>query len=71
MSAIQKLIEREQKIKDQLKEVRDDLKSAVEETEIYKAFLDAITETMPDKVPEKAAAANAYKLALTMLTPKE
>jgi len=26
---------------------------------------------MPDKVPDKVAAANAFKLALTMLTKKE
>jgi hypothetical protein len=38
---------------------------------MYKAFLDAIKETMPDEVPDKAAAANAYKLTLTMLTKKE
>jgi hypothetical protein len=33
--------------------------------------LDAIKETMPDKVPEKAAASNAFKLTLAMLTKKE
>jgi len=53
MQTIAKLIDREQKLKEQLKEVREELKDEVEKTEMFKAFLDAINETMPDKVPEK------------------
>lgn len=71
MQTIQKLLKAEQNLKEALKETRENLKAEVEGTELYKAFMSAITETMPDQVPEKAAAANAYKLALMMLTPKE
>jgi regulator of replication initiation timing len=68
---LQKLIDRVGDLKAELKDAQSDLKTAVEETALYKAFLDAIKETLPDQVPEKTAAANAYKLALTMLTKKE
>ena len=33
--------------------------------------LKAIKETSEDKIPEKAAAANAFKITLAMLTKKE
>ena len=68
---LQKLIDRVADLKAELKEVSGDLKEAVEDTPMYKAFLDAIKATSSDKMPEKAAAANAYKLTLTMLTKKE
>lgn len=68
---IEKLVTRVSDLKAELKDTNAALKEAIEETALYKAFLDAIKETMPDKVPEKAAAANAYKLTLTMLTKKE
>ncbi len=68
---LQKLIDRVADLKAELKDVSGELKEAVEETPMYKAFLAAIKETMPDKVPDKAAAANAFKLTLTMLTKKE
>ena len=68
---LQKLIDRVADLKAELKDVSGELKEAVEETPMYKAFLAAIKETSSDKMPEKAAAANAYKLTLTMLTKKE
>ena len=68
---VEKLFNRVNDLKAELKDVNAELKEAVESTALYKAFLDAIKETMPDKVPDKVAAANAFKLALTMLTKKE
>jgi hypothetical protein len=68
---LQRLIDNVNKLKSYLKDAQGELKEAVEETPMYKAFLDAIKETLPDKVPDKVAAANAYKLTLTMLTKKE
>lgn len=68
---LQKLIDRVADLKADLKEATGELKEAVEDTSMYKAFLAAIKETSSDKMPEKAAAANAYKLSLTMLTKKE
>jgi hypothetical protein len=66
-----KLVDRVTVLKADLKEANADLKAEIEATPMYKAFLDAIKETMPDQVPDKVAAANAYKLTLSMLTKKE
>jgi hypothetical protein len=66
-----KLVDRVTVLKADLKEANAELKSEIEATPMYKAFLDAIKETMPDQVPDKVAAANAYKLTLSMLTKKE
>jgi hypothetical protein len=66
-----KLVDRVTNLKADLKEANADLKAEIEATPMYKAFLDAIKETMPDQVPDKVAAANAYKLTLSMLTKKE
>ena len=68
---LNKLLDRVTVLKADLKEASADLKAEIEATPMYKAFLDAIKETMPDKVPDKVAASNAYKLTLTMLTKKE
>lgn len=68
---LQKLIDNVANLKADLKDASADLKAAVEDTAMYKAFLAAIKETSSDKMPEKAAAANAYKLTLTMLTKKD
>ena len=68
---LQKLIDRVADLKAETKDANAELKEAVEETSMYKAFLTAIKETSSDKMPEKAAAANAFKLALAMLTKKE
>ena len=68
---LQKLVDEVANLKVDLKTANADLKAAVEATPMYKAFFDEIKETMPDQVPDKAAAANAYKLTLAMLTKKE
>jgi hypothetical protein len=69
--ALMKALDRVTELKADLKEANAELKEAVEATTMYKAFFDAIKETSEDKIPEKAAAANAYKLTLGMLTKKE
>ena len=69
--ALMKALDRVTEIKADLKDATAELKEAVEATSLYKAFFDAIKETLPDQVPDKAAAANAYKLTLGMLTKKE
>jgi len=68
---LMKALDRVTDLKADLKEANAELKEAVEATTMYKAFLAAINETMPDKVPEKTAAANAFKITLAMLTKKE
>jgi predicted nuclease with TOPRIM domain len=69
--ALMKALDRVAELKADLKEANADLKEAVEETAMYKAFLTAIKETSEDKIPEKAASANAFKITLAMLTKKE
>jgi hypothetical protein len=66
-----KLVDHVTTLKADLKEANAELKAEIEATPMYKAFLDAIKETMPDQVPDKVAAANAYKLTLSMLTKKD
>ena len=68
---LHKMLDRVTVLKADLKEAQADLKAEIEGTAMYKAFLEAIKETSSDKMPEKAAAANAYKLTLTMLTKKD
>jgi len=68
---LMKALDRVNDLKADLKEANAELKEVVEATSLYKAFFDAIKETLPDQVPDKAAAANAYKLTLGMLTKKE
>jgi len=69
--SLQKALDRVTSLKADLKDATAELKEEIEATPLYKAFLDAIKETLPDKVPDKVAAANAYKLTLSMLTKKE
>jgi hypothetical protein len=68
---LMKALDRVTELKADLKEANAELKEAVEATIMYKAFLTAIKETSEDKIPEKAAAANAFKITLAMLTKKE
>jgi hypothetical protein len=69
--SLMKALDRVTDLKADLKEANAELKEAVEGTAMYQAFLKAIKETSEDKIPEKAAAANAFKIALAMLTKKE
>lgn len=67
---MQKALDRVTDLKADLKEANANLKEAVEETTMYKAFLSAIKDTTAN-VPDKVAAANAFKITLSMLTKKE
>ena len=69
--SLMKALDRVTNLKADLKEANADLKEAVEGTTMYQAFLAAIKSTSEDKIPEKAAAANAFKITLAMLTKKE
>jgi len=70
---IQKLVDRVNNIKAELKEANSDLKDALEETSLYQAILSATMEQSTDtvKVPEKAAAAQALKVTLAVYTKKD
>jgi hypothetical protein len=68
---LMKALDRVTDLKADLKDANAELKEAVEATTMYQAFLKAIKETAEDKIPEKAAAANAFKITLAMLTKKE
>ena len=68
---LMKAIDRVAELKADLKEANAELKEAVEGTAMYQAFLKAINETSENKIPGKAAAANAFKITLAMLTKKE
>lgn len=67
---LQKAIDHVADLKAELKDANATLKEEVESTPMYKAFFDAIKETTKD-VPDKVAAANAFKLTLSMLTKKD
>ena len=68
---LMKALDRVTDLKAELKDANAELKEAVESTTMYQAFLKAIKDTAEDKIPEKAAAANAFKITLAMLTKKE
>jgi len=68
---LMKALDRVTDLNVELKDANAELKEAVESTTMYQAFLKAIKETSEDKIPEKAAAANAFKITLAMLTKKE
>ena len=68
---LMKALDRVTDLKADLKEANAELKEAVEATAMYKAFLQAINDTSENKIPGKAAAANAFKITLAMLTKKE
>lgn len=67
---IQKLIEKEQAIKAQLKDLRQDLKEAVEESAYYKNVLET-TSNSDYKPSEKAARAHAMKVAIDHFSPNK
>jgi len=64
MDAIQKLIWREEALKDKMKAVRTALKAALLESDVYKAVLeDTLQDKDGFKVTEKVAKAHALKVA--------
>lgn len=69
MSSIEKLIEKETAIKNTLKELRQDLKEALETSDYYKAVLET-TMGSEYKPSEKAAKAHALKVAVDHFSPK-
>jgi len=70
---IQKLIDKVNALKADLKDANAELKTELEDTNLYKAILNATMEQSTDtvKVPEKAAAAQAFKVTLAVYTKKE
>jgi len=63
---IMRIMERESEAKDKLKAIRDELKDALMETDIYKSVFEATLKQASEKckVPEKVAAAHAIKVVL-------
>jgi hypothetical protein len=71
--SIQKAIDRVTDLKAQLKEANADLKAELEETSLFKAILSATMDQSSEKtkVPEKVAAAQAFKVTLAVYSKKE
>jgi hypothetical protein len=69
---IRTLIEEEIALKNQLKDLRQELKTAIEATQLYQGLLEH-TKDIPDmEVNEKTAKAHAYKVTYeTFAPPKE
>lgn len=64
MDTIQKLIEREEMLKDKIKATRIALKAALLESDVYKAVLEATLEEKDGfTITEKMAKAHALKVA--------
>jgi hypothetical protein len=73
MASLQRALDRVNTLKDDLKEANLELKAELEATTLYKAILAATLEqsTTANKVPEKAAAAQALKVTLAVYNKKE
>jgi len=73
MASLQKALERVNTLKAELKEANLDLKAELEATNLYQAILAATLDqsTALNKVPEKAAAAQALKVTLAVYNKKE
>jgi len=73
MATLQRALDRVNTLKAELKEANLDLKVELEATTLYKAILAATLEqsTSTNKVPEKAAAAQALKVTLAVYNKKE
>lgn len=69
-ASIQKLIEKEQAVKAQLKDLRQDLKEAIEESDYYKNVLET-TANSDYKPTEKAAKAHAMKVTIDHFSPNK
>ena len=68
-SSIAQLIEKEAAVKNTLKELREDLKEAIESSDYYKAVLET-TVNSEYKPSEKVAKAHALKVSVDHFTPK-
>jgi len=73
MASLHKALDRVNTLKADLKEANLDLKVELEATTLYKAILAATLDqsTSTNKVPEKAAAAQALKVTLAVYNAKE
>ncbi len=72
MENIQALIDREEQLKDKLKVIRQKLKTALLESDAYKAILEkALTDDGEFKVSEKVAKAHALKAAKAYYAAEE
>lgn len=69
-SKITKLVEKVCNLKADLKEANADLKAEITDTPLFKAIMDAILE-QSDKISEKTATAQAFKLALSVFVAKD
>lgn len=69
VSTIAKLIEKEATVKNTLKEVREDLKEAIESSDYYKAVLETTLKS-EYKPSEKVAKAHALKVSVDYFSPK-
>jgi len=70
MTTIQKLIEKESAVKATLKDLRQELKEAIEESTFYKNVLETTTKS-DYKPTEKAAKAHAMKVAIDHFSPNK
>ena len=66
---IQLLIEKVNELKTRTKEVNEELKLALEDTQVYKDILQAAMEDKRYNVTEKIARVHAHKVALKHFTP--
>lgn len=70
MQHIQNLVAKEDDLKRLLKETRDEIKDAIEETTLYKQVLES-TLTSDYEVSEKTARAHAFKVVRAKFDKKE
>jgi hypothetical protein len=66
---IQLLIEKVNELKARTKEANEELKLALEDTQVYKDILQAAMEDKRYNVTEKIAKVHAHKVALKHFTP--
>ena len=66
---IQLLIEKVNELKTRTKEANEELKLALEDTQVYKDILQAAMEDKRYNVTEKIARVHAHKVALKHFTP--
>jgi hypothetical protein len=69
VQAIQILIEKLNDLKARTKETNEELKLALEDTQVYKDILQAAMEDKRYNVTEKIAKVHAHKVALKNFTP--
>jgi hypothetical protein len=69
VQAIQMLIEKLNELKARTKETNEELKLALEDTQVYKDILQAAMEDKRYNVTEKIARVHAHKVALKHFTP--